>query len=202
MDQALKAVRALHADELVHSVITSSSFQVMAWAQYKDEETGITIPVRGLIDIVPTPESKHGKMLCDLKTTNDAAPFFWPRTINSRGYHVQAALYLDLWNAVGVSPRSSFGHIIQESESPYEVCTRILSDDFLSIARGQYLKALKAYCICIKTNEWPGYDEDESDGMYDGWTLVQPEPWMIMRAGVDIPDSPMPTFGEKKDNVL
>lgn len=191
-EKAQLAAGRLRDDRYVAAILAASCFQVMLTADYHDGATGISVPVRGLVDVLPAAWADNANTLADLKTTSNAQPKAWGRAVNDRGYHVQGALYLDLWNALGVNQRTTFRHIVQESEAPYEVCTRMLSDEFVVLGRALYETALHNYCVCLKTGCWPGYDT----GSFDGWAITAPEPWMVAHAGVSIPDSPMPTFGE------
>ena len=158
-------------------IISSSDKQVMVSGGYEDDETGITIPICALIDIVPQ-LTRYSDSLMDLKTSNSADSRSWPSSVFRYGYHVQSAFYLDLYNAATGENRANFRHIIQESFPPYEIGKRILAKEFIDLGREKYLSALKQYCQCIKSNHWPTYEEME-DYHIDGWGIVDPEAWMI-----------------------
>ena len=163
------------------SILRDCKRQVLVVAEYHDEETGLTIPVKGLIDIVPEPGAEFARSLMDLKTLRSAKLRDWQRDVFEHGYHVQAALYLDLWNAATNEGRIEFRHLLQEQEPPYITGKRLLSEEFIDIGRSKYLHALAEYCRCLKTDVWPDYDSLESNivNLIDGWTLTQPETWMI-----------------------
>src|SRR6266576_555321 len=72
-----------------NDLLFGGKYQVMAIAQYKDEETGLTVPLKVLLDIVPSVVGPYGKCLCDLKTCNSAALGPWTRAVFEHGYHVQ-----------------------------------------------------------------------------------------------------------------
>ena len=184
MIKVTNAVNKIRQDAQIKALLNCSRFQAKVEASYLDDATGLVVPLKGLIDIAPNKDNaEFGNKLVDLKTTFDASPFQWGRGVFSGNYHVQAAFYLDLWNAATCEHRDSFLHIVQESEEPYMVCKRRLSDEYLKLGRAQYLAALKKYCTCLKNNEWTGYDESR---IIDGWALTEPEPWMILRAGVEV----------------
>ena len=162
-------------DEIAH-VVNTSRKQVMLTGIYLDEETGLAIPLRALIDLAPP-----SKFLADLKTTNSAHPKDWQRHVYNFGYHMQAARHLDLWNAAHNDNRRDFRHYVQENTEPFEVAKRILSSEFIALGRQQYARALKRYARCLKTGNFPGYDDstNPADIVIDGHLVTSPEAWMV-----------------------
>jgi hypothetical protein len=178
MENAETAVELLRSDEFIGDMIRASRKQVMLTGFYDDSETGLRIPVRCLIDIVPP-----AKFLADLKTLTCAHPSAWRRHVHDYRYHEQAARHLDLWNAAHGDDRKEFRHYIQESFEPFEIGKRILDPGFISMGRDNYVRALKRYALCLKTNYWPGYDEsgNSNDIVIDGHLVTCPEAWMVTR---------------------
>jgi hypothetical protein len=174
--KAENAIRELQGDSQIHGLILSSRKQVMITGFYDDEETGLRIPLRCLIDLAPP-----SKFLADLKTCNCAHPKQWARHVHQFGYHTQAARHLDLWNAAHGEKRNEFRHYIQESFEPFEVGKRILSSEFLRLGRMTYVRALKRYARCVKEQRFPGYDEtnNPSDLVIDEHLVTSPEAWMV-----------------------
>lgn len=175
------AVKALMADSRIAALIHCSKKQVHVTADYKDRETGIVIPVRSLIDLVPGKDDEiFGKSIADLKTADSAAAFPWGRKVFSFGYDTQAALSLDIYVAATGEDRIEFRHVIQESCAPWQTGRRIVSQEFVELGRAKYLNALKYYAHCLKENSWPDYDT-HGRMVLDGWQLTEPEPWMVSR---------------------
>ncbi len=173
------AIKALHSDPEISQVILGSEHQVMVVAEYQDRETDIVVPVKILIDIKPLESSGYQKQLFDFKTSVSADPARWPRLVFERGYHVQAAFYLDIYVAATGEDRLEFGHIVQENSAPWETSRMVLSQEFLNMGREAYIHALKKYCQCLKTNEWPSYPQSHLN--IRGWNYCDPEAWMIGR---------------------
>lgn len=173
-----EAVKRLRADKKVQSLLFQSVYQVMIAGEFHDRETGLKIPCKILIDIKPDSRGDYGNMLADLKTANDATFQRWAKKVNEFDYDAQAAMQLDMFNAESGQMREEFLHVVQESEPPYEIGRRSLSQEFLEIGRHKYLSALHLYAWCLQRNEWPGYD-DTTNEFENGWRLTQPEPWMI-----------------------
>ncbi len=174
---ACDAVKVLQGDEEIKSLVECSQRQVMATASYSDEETGIIVPLKILVDLLPDKDSEWGNSIIDLKTVDCAAMRVWRGKMFKWNYDAQAALYLDVWEKCTGEDRQDFRHIVQESFSPYQTQLRLTSAEFLEIGRDKYMKALRLYCQCLKTNVWPGYDSDCRE--INGWQLTEPEPWMV-----------------------
>lgn len=186
LSDARVAVKRLKEDKKVAALLNQSRFQVMITGFYKDWDTGLVIPCKTLQDIQPDHLSIHHNALADLKTGYDATAQKWARKVNDFDYEAQAAMELDMHNALTKQERDQFLHIVQESEPPYEIGRRSLSHEFLEIGRNKYLSALRLYAWCLSRNEWPGYD-DTTDEFENGWRTTQPEPWMVKDCPYVIP---------------
>lgn len=147
----------------------ASDTQVMVCADWHDEETGLIVPVRCLIDLMPAPGSEFGDTLADLKTTKSAEYNSWRKSVFYEGKHFQAAVYLDVVNAATGLKYRRFEHHIIENSAPYESTWRELSDDLITIGRNHYQTTIRQYCMALKTGKWPGFDT----------AIVEPESWMI-----------------------
>lgn len=161
------------ANELIHT----SKHQVMAIAEYHDADTGLDVSFKLLMDMVPLESSKWMNALADLKSTASCAERKWRNHVFDFALHVQGASYLDAYNAITGEQRDTFLHIVQENYDPWHVERRMLSQEFLALGRMQYVQALKRYCQCLKTNEWPGYECRE---IVAGFGVINPEAWMVM----------------------
>ncbi len=178
------AVRSMMKDSIIAEFIESCDKQVALSLDYHDEKTGLIIPIRGMLDLVPKKGTKFETWLGDLKTTNDALMRKWERSVFDQGYHYQAAIYLDLWNSATGEQRDTFAHVIQESDMPFETARRRMSAEFTQIGRDQYTADLALYAQCL-VNGFPGYEEmaelrgEPNRGNIDGWSVCEPSSWMI-----------------------
>lgn len=183
MDELTAANDAIRDDVRLAGLIDCSKKQVMVVGTWVDPETGIEVPLKGLIDLIPPHHHPDcGDYLIDLKTTISAFPRVWEKRVSSFGYHIQAALYLDLHKAATGEGRHGFRHIIQESVPPYQTAKRELSADFIQIGRERYLEALKLYAQCLKMDRWPGYEEIHCRDTIGGWGLTTPRDYMLEAA--------------------
>lgn len=176
LEEARASVSILHHDPIVAQIMDNPQTQVFVVGEYKDPATGIVVPVKALLDIVPDVRGRLGAFLFDFKRTRSAAMRSWTRDVFNFGYAIQAAFHGDLYRAATGEDRHTWGHIIQESVAPWHVEKRILSVEFVELGRGQYLSALALYCRCLATGVWPGY---HADTVLEGFGLVQPEAWMV-----------------------
>lgn len=171
-----EAAKALRADDVIAAFLDASDRQVLVEGEWHDEPTGLVVPVRCLIDLVPKVDSEFGKCVGDLKTSFTAALQPFSRNVHRFGYHVQAAFDLDLLVSSNGEDRNTWCLIVQESYAPWQPGKRILSQDFIELGRTEYRRALGLYCRCLSSGFWPGYDD--TDEAVQGWSICNPEPWM------------------------
>lgn len=175
--EALAARRMLESDEVIKAFLDASDRAVWLQAEWHDEKTGLVIPLKALLDLVPRLDSEFAKSVGDLKSTRNAAVIPWTKWCFSAGYHIQAALYWDILAAA--EPKrdiTDFCFILSENYSPYQTGKRLLAGDFVELGRSTYQKLIKGYCACLAAGKWPGYDDH--DETTQGWSIVAPMPWM------------------------
>lgn len=90
----------------------------------------------------------------DLKTTEDASPAGFARSVVNYRYHVQAAHYLAGTEA------SRFIFVVVEKKAPHAVAVYELDADALEIGRSLRARDLAAYASCCEFGVWPGYPND------------------------------------------
>lgn len=186
MQSAVTAQQALLSDRMINDLIRCSQTQVFVMGSWKDAETGIVVPVKALLDLVP--DKNHtlfGRCLGDFKTARDAGQQGWAKVVYQHGYDMQAALHTDLYVAATGEDRTDWVHAIQENFPPYETGKRAISTEFIEAGRMRYQNALKVYARCLKTGVWPRYDDDD-------FTVVDPEPWMLQAALRTTPELVLP----------
>lgn len=135
------------------------------------DETGIGC--RGRVDLA---ETKNG-ILVDLKTTADASPDKFTRSIFDYRYHVQAAYYLDGLAKTGAADFDAsrdwpFIWICVEKEAPF--CVGVWAADETMIARGReiYRRELDALKKCIDDDFWPSYRDDAETLRLPRWAMT------------------------------
>lgn len=176
MQETGKAVAAIREDELLADMLDSAQKQVWVAGAYKDRHSGLVIPVKSLLDIVPAQNGPYGKWLWDFKTCRSASTHTSQRECFAYGYAAQAAMHSDLYIAATNEDRSNFAHLLQESIDPFHFERDLLSVEFVELGRMQIMSALALYCRCLSTNRWPGYP---AQTIIEGFRLLQPEAWMV-----------------------
>lgn len=187
--EAVIAVNLLRNDKRVFQLLTNAKFQCWLEGVLKDTNTGATVTIRGLVDIVPSSLGDYRAFLADLKTTADGSLGKWWKTCENGWYHAQGALYLDLWNKATGEPRDRFLHVVQENEQPYEIAHRELDERAIRLGRTVYQNAIELYAQGMASGQWKGLDETD-----DGWDIIEPDMYAEVRAGVVIQDSEMPNW--------
>ena len=130
-----------------------------------DPETGVTVRIRP--DFL-TP----GGSILDLKTTTDARPDAFSKSILNYNYHMQAAFYMDVYKWATGESADSFRFIAVEKDLPHATMMYRLDDTALSEGRKLYRQALNTYADCLERDEWQDYDcgVDEVIGLPD-WEI-------------------------------
>jgi hypothetical protein len=178
--RAFSACKVMLADPEIGDLLSAcGKRQVMVVAEYHDKDTGLVVPVRGLVDLWPDPEHpRFGKCLADVKTVANASPELFIDHVFRFRYNVQAAIYLDLAQAAG-EDRTDFLIAAQESFEPYQVGRRHLSAEVLELGRMKYAGWLARYAYCLKTGQWQDYEVGTRQ-LLDGWGLLEfTKPWQI-----------------------
>lgn len=124
---------------------------------WDDEQRGIARRAR--FDWLPT--SDGGRLrVPDYKTTADAEPFAFSRSIFKFGYDIQAVFYTDAVQAAGIAEDVDFLFIAQETKPPYLITIHQLDFEALLLGRARVNEACSVFRRCTETNVWPGYSDD------------------------------------------
>lgn len=181
---AKRAIARLRADDRIASLIDCSQKQVMVTAEYHDSATGIVVPFKTLLDLVP--DQKHGtygKTLADFKTARDAEEREFTKAVHSGHYDWQAAIYHSAYVTATDEDRTDFLFAVQENTPPYEPAVWALGETWLHDARMEVISALEFYCGCLANDVWPSY---RITSPIESWGALSREAWMLR----DIPRPP------------
>lgn len=189
------AIKRFRTDEILSTFIAASDFQVWLTGEWIDQKTGLTIPVKALLDIVPRLDTEFGKSLGDLKTVRSGNQSAFVRQIYQYGWHAQAAFYRDFYIAATGEDRPNWCFCGVENYAPWQPFRRLLSENFMGIGRATYQQALRLYAHCLKSGEWPGYD-DHADSC-GGWSLAEALPYMEFET---IQNGTLQQAGESEEN--
>jgi len=121
------------------------------------EHEGTRYNVKALADLL-TDGAVH-----DIKTTADITERGIRNTIAALGYHVQGALYCDLFE------RDKFVLHFQESTAPYRTRRVDLTVADLEEGRRWYMRAIGLWHECVTTDTWPGAELEPLTGGLPHW---------------------------------
>lgn len=126
-----------------------------ASAFWIDEETGELCKCRP--DWVAP--AGDGVILVDGKTCQDASPEGFGRAIWNFAYHLQAAWYVDGFQAATGLRVHGFVFAAVESAWPHAAAAYMLGDDVMDAARRENRRLLNRYAECKSSGVWPGYGD-------------------------------------------
>ena len=98
-------------------------------------------------------------IVVDLKSTEDASPEGFARSIAKYGYHRQNAMYVDGVESATGDFVKGFVFVVTEKAAPY--CTAVYSLDMqgIEIGRDQYKRLLLDLADCKIAKKFPGYSD-------------------------------------------
>ena len=102
------------------------------------------------------PDWWNGDIVIDLKTTQDASPRGFAKSVANFRYHVQQMHYLRGTNA------ARFIFIAVEKEYPFAVGVYELDNDACGVGEELRQRDMQRIKTCKQRDEWPGYSNDIS----------------------------------------
>ncbi|QIG65628.1 hypothetical protein [Salmonella phage PT1] len=161
-DQLHAMASAVHAHPAAGSLLTSCPGEAEKSVYWIDATTGVLCRCR--------PDWwRDDNVIVDLKTTEDASPEGFAKSMANYRYDVQAAYYLDgVQQATGKRPKA-FVFIAVEKKAPYGVGVYVLDSESLQLGRAQYQHDLRVYAECVRTGVWPGYGDKIQTISLPGW---------------------------------
>ena len=98
-------------------------------------------------------------LIVDLKSTEDASAAGFSRSCANYRYHVQAAYYLDIANAVMDRRFTAFVFIAVEKSPPYQVAVYHADYEMIMAGRMEYRRLVDLYHECRVFDHWPGLND-------------------------------------------
>jgi len=112
--------------------------------------------------------------IVDLKTTQNASPSEFERSIFKFGYHRQGAFYIDAAQVLGLKI-DHYAIIAVESEAPHCVAVYRLKNDVIELGRRENIALMEVWKKCADADEWPAYPELVTDIGIPAWAKNQTE---------------------------
>ncbi len=116
-----------------------------------------------------------GSLIIDLKTTEDASPTGFRKSIGNWRYHVQAAWYLDgLERSSGKRP-DGFIFVVVEKKPPHAVAVYAADAEMIAAGAKQARLDLDVLATCKAANAWPGYSDQIEMISLPAWMRPRPD---------------------------
>lgn len=154
-DEAEKIAKAVRDHDVAGGLFAEGDAETSGF--WQDPETGIWLRMRmdwlTYFDGVPT--------IVDLKTTADASPEEFARSVAKYGYHRQDPHYRDGLAAVldGDPDDIDLVFAVVDVSEPNLVMVYRLDDEAVSLGREQNKIAREIYRDCTESGRWPAWDE-------------------------------------------
>jgi len=138
---------------------------------WQDKDNGIECKAR--VDIVPSQSSMFNDSLVDFKTTIDASPEAFARSVFNFGYYRQAAHYLHGWNNFHDAYRDKFIIIACEKTPPYAVAVYELDNGSIELGAYEVARLRALYAECVANDDWPSYGKTIHTLELPAWATPQ-----------------------------
>lgn len=128
---------------------------------WQDEEHGLRCKCR--------PDWWAADLVVDLKTTLDASPKAFAKSVANFGYHRQQAHYVKGTNC------SRFIFIVVEKVYPFQTAVYELDTEASAIGEEQRNRAMRRIAACKQRDEWPGYGDEVQTLSLPTWATYDNE---------------------------
>lgn len=108
-----------------------------------------------------------GRVVVDVKTTQDASPGAFSRAIHNYNYVLQAGVYSKLFSA------DHFVFIAIEKHAPYSVGVYKADDSIINRGQEQAEQLIERIKLCEANDNWPSYTEGLENLMLPAWVAAQ-----------------------------
>lgn len=165
MQTALRQADAVRALPEIGHMLASGRPEVSAF--WIDPATGAYCKCRP--DWVH--ETDAGVVLLDLKTTQDASPAGFPRSIANYGYHLQDAHYRDGYEIASGKAVLGLVFVVVEADFPHAAAAYMLDELSLQKGRDEVQALRRRYVECAAADAWPAYPDTITPISLPAWAI-------------------------------
>lgn len=115
-----------------------------------------SVDCKGLLDAWGR-DATGAPVIVDYKTTTDARPEAFIRSVMEYHYDLQMHVYRSLLQEHLAGEAPSFIWIVQEKTPPYAVNVFVPDDSIYESGRKKFVRCLNLLLTCRSTGEWPAY---------------------------------------------
>lgn len=160
-DHALQGItRTIQTHPTAASVLAGGQKEVSVFRHHRDTR----LLLKGRIDCL-TEDANGFRTIIDVKTTQDASPGEFARSVAKFRYDAQAAFYMDLTDA------EFFLFVAVEKEPPYGVGVYQLDAAAIENGRRSYETWLQRLWDCQSTDTWPSYPTEIQTISLPKWAM-------------------------------
>ena len=156
MELAMAMAASVRSHQAAAELLRNGKAEQSFW--WDDVDTGLRCKCR--------PDWYYGATVVDLKTTTDASPQGFAKSVANWRYHVQQAHY----TAGTFAERFVF--IAVEKTYPYAVGVYELDATAMNVGYALRRNNLQTIADCRAINEWPGYSQGIQNLSLPGWALA------------------------------
>lgn len=146
-DTASNMAYSVMSHPLARKIFEHGQAEISAYA----EVNGVACRVR--------PDWRFAFSLADLKSTVDASPEAFAKTVVRYSYDFQEAYYRDVYAAASETQVDEFFFIVCEKTYPFAPAVYTLLPEDVQFARQEYVYQLERFAFCRANNQWPGYGD-------------------------------------------
>ncbi len=141
-------VSSLKSHELASKLLAGGESEVtLSW-----EDQATRLPCKGRVDYF----IRDLGIAVDVKSTEDASPEAFRRSIARYGYHRQDAFYRGGFRALGV-PLKHFAFVVVEKSAPFATAVYMLDAEAVASGEQSVARNMITLAGCVRRDEWPGY---------------------------------------------
>lgn len=149
-------------NQIARELIENSQHEQSAWAEIE----GVLCKCR--------PDIWHPEfaVMADLKTTTDASPKEFAKSVANFRYHVQDAWYRQVWERAGGAEAEGFIFIAVEKKPPYAVGIYTLSLDAKAQGWAEAMADVQVYRNAEEQKQWRGYSPKIEEIELPRWAQI------------------------------
>lgn len=162
-DKVAGMQESVFAQEDAANLLRSGGFfEVSAFVE--DPDTGILLRCR--YDVI---NAFHEAT--DLKKTRNASPEEFAKSVYNYRYHVQDAMYSDIYRLITGNDLDAFKFVAVEEDAPHCAMVYELDEESRQIGYQEYRRDLELYAECEMSGNWPGYPEPVQTISLPAWAI-------------------------------